>query len=64
MPQRYSEQLAELVRRHADGGQNAAHGSLEQVLSTVDWHGDCAPVGMAHDVVATVDPRDFEASAL
>jgi len=24
------------------------------ILATVDWHGDRAPVGMAHDVVATV----------
>jgi hypothetical protein len=33
-------------------------------LATVDWHSDRASVGMAHDVVATVDPRDSEASAL
>jgi len=30
----------------------------------VDWHGNCAPVGMAHDVMATVYPRDNETSAL
>jgi hypothetical protein len=61
---RYSEQLTELVRGHADGRQDPAHGALEQVLATVDWHSDRASVGMAHDVVATVDPRDSEASAL
>lgn len=55
------EQRAKLVWRHADAGQDAAQGALGYVPTSVDRHGDGAPVGMAHHVVATVDPCYGEA---
>lgn len=59
-----SEQRAELIGGHADGGEDATQGALEQILAAVDWHGHGTAVRMAHDVVATVDPRDGKASFL
>jgi hypothetical protein len=59
-----SQQCAELIRGHADTSKDAAQGALEQILAAVDGHGHRTPVGMAHDVVATVDPRDEEADTL
>lgn len=59
-----SEQLAELVWRHADDGQDVPQRAYAQVLTAVDrdWNGP--PVGMLHHVVAAFDPRNAEASAL
>jgi hypothetical protein len=59
-----SEQLAELVRGHADGLQDAAHGAREQVSAAVNWHDGGTPVRMAHHVVTAVNPRDSESGAL
>ena len=55
-----SEQRAELVGGHADGGEDAAQGALEQIFAAVDGHGHGTPIRMAHDVVATIYPRDSE----
>jgi hypothetical protein len=59
-----SEQLAELVRRHTDSLQDAAHGAREQVFTAVDWHDGSTPVRVAHHVMAAVNPRDDEVGAL
>jgi hypothetical protein len=59
-----SEQRAELIGGHPDGGKDAAQGALEQILTPMNWHGNGTPVRMAHDVVATIDPRHNEADAL
>ena len=59
-----SEQRAELIGGHANGVKDAAQGALEQILAAVDRHGHGTPVRMAHDMVATVDPRDSEAGTL
>jgi hypothetical protein len=59
-----SDQRAELISRHADGGKDAAQGAFEQVFAAVDWHGHGTPVRMAHDVMTTVDSRDSEAGTL
>jgi hypothetical protein len=58
-----SEQLAELIRRDADGGQDSAQGALRDVSPSVHWNGNRAPVWVAHDVMATVDACDDEADA-
>jgi hypothetical protein len=58
-----SEQLHELVGSNANAGQDAAQCALGHVPPCVDWHGDRAPVGMAHHVVATLDPCYGEAGA-
>jgi hypothetical protein len=50
------EQRAELVRRHADDGQDVPQGAFRHV-------GNRASIGMLHDVMATNDPRDRESSA-
>ena len=59
-----SEQCAELIGGHADAGKDAAQGALEQILAAMDRHGYRTPVGVAHDVVATVDSRDCKADPL
>ena len=59
-----SKQRAELIGGHASTGKDAAQGAREQILADVNRHGDRTPVGMAHDVMATVDPRDSEAAPL
>jgi hypothetical protein len=59
-----SEQLAELVRRHASSSQDAAYGALEKISAAMYRYSDSTSVRVAHDVMATVDPRDNEASAL
>jgi hypothetical protein len=59
-----SEQLAELVRRHTDSLQDAAHGAREQVFTAVDWYDGGTSVGVAHHVVAPVNPNDDKADAL
>ncbi len=59
-----SEQRAELVGGHAHGLQDATHGPREQVFTAVDWHDGGTPVGMAHHVVAAVNPCDGETGAL
>jgi hypothetical protein len=55
-----SEQRTELIRSHADGGNDAAQGALEKVFAAVDGYGYRTPIRMAHDVVAAIDPRDRE----
>ena len=59
-----SKQRAELIGGHADSLQDAAHGTREQVLTAVDWHYGGTPVGVAHHVVAAVNPRDRETGTL
>jgi hypothetical protein len=59
-----SEQRAELIRGDSYAGQDAAQRALGDVSASVYWHGDRAPVWVAHDVMATVDPCDREADAL
>jgi hypothetical protein len=59
-----SEKLGELVRGKADAGQNATECPLGDVPPRVYWHGDGASVRVAHYVMATVNARDKEASAL
>jgi hypothetical protein len=58
------KQRAELIGGHADIGKDATQGALEQILTAVDRNGHGTPVRMAHDVVATVDPRDSKAGTL
>jgi hypothetical protein len=58
-----SEQRAELIRGDACAGQNAAQRALGYVSPSVYWHGDRAPVWVAHDVMAAADPRDRETDA-
>jgi hypothetical protein len=58
-----SEQRAELIRSDAYAGQDAAQRALGDVSPSVYWYGDRAPIWMAHDVMATVDPCDREAGA-
>ena len=58
-----SEQCAELIRGDADACQNAPQRALGDVSPSVYRNGDRAPVWVAHDVMATVDPRDREADA-
>jgi hypothetical protein len=59
-----SKQRAELIGGHTDACKDAAQGALEQILAAVDRHSHGTPVRMAHDVMATVDPRDSEADTL
>jgi hypothetical protein len=59
-----SEQRAELIWGHADGGKDAAQGALEQILAAMNRHGHGTPVRMTHDVVATIDSRNSEADTL
>jgi hypothetical protein len=61
---RWSEQLVELVRGHPDDGQDVPQCALGHVLARVDRDWDCAPIRMLHYVVAAVNPRNNEASAL
>ncbi len=58
-----SEQLGELVRGNADASEDAAQGPSWHIPALMGWHGDGAPVGMAHDMMAAVDPCDSEACA-
>jgi hypothetical protein len=58
-----SEQRAELVRGDAYAGQDAAQRPSGDVSPSVHRYGNGAPVWMAHDVMATVNPRDHEADA-
>jgi hypothetical protein len=58
-----SEQRAELVRGHANRGQDAAQGALGNVSTRVDVYRDCTTVGMVHHMSAAVDPRDRESDA-
>jgi hypothetical protein len=48
---------------NADPIEDDDRGSLGDVSPSVYWEGDRAPVWVAHDVMATVDPRDREADA-
>jgi hypothetical protein len=57
-----SQQRAELIRGHADAGQDAAQCTPRDVSPSVYRHGDRAPVWMAHDVMTAVDPCDLKAN--
>jgi hypothetical protein len=59
-----SEQRAELIWGHADGGQNAAQGTFGHVLARMDRHNDRTAVRVSHHVVAAADPRHRESGAL
>lgn len=59
-----SEQRAELIGSRADAGKDAAQGALEQIPVAVNRHRHGTSVRMAHDVMATVDPRDSESGPL
>ena len=59
-----SKQPNELVRCHADAGENATQSALGDVAIRVNGHGNGPPVRMAHDSVAAIDPDDGEACAL
>lgn len=59
-----SEQSAELIRCHADAGQDLAQGSFGHILASVDRYSNRPAVGMAHDVVTAGDPRQRETCAL
>lgn len=59
-----SEQLAEVVRRHADVRENVAQRTLGHVSPTVDWDGGAPPIRVAHDVMATGDAYACKAYAL
>jgi hypothetical protein len=59
-----SKKRPKLIGGHADAGKDAAQGALEQILAAMDRHGHGTPVRMAHDVVATINPRDSEAGTL
>jgi hypothetical protein len=54
----------QLFDRHADVAENPTECSLGGVASMMDRHGGAATVGMAHDVMATRDPRDLETGSL
>jgi hypothetical protein len=57
-----SEQRTELVRSQLGAGQDLAHGSSGDVIACVDGHDNGASaVGMAHEVMATLDANDSEA---
>lgn len=57
-----SEQCAELVRSQFGAGQDLAHGASRDVVARVDRHDNHASaVGMAHEVMATLDANDSEA---
>ncbi len=58
-----SKQGAELVRGHADDGQDVSQGSLRHVASRVNWDRNCTPIGMLHHVMAASDPLDNESGA-
>lgn len=58
-----SEQRAELVRGHADDGEDVSQGALGHVASRVDWDWNCPPVRMSHHVVAASDSLDNESGA-
>ena len=59
-----SKQPDELVRRHADAGENPAQSALGDVAIRVNGHGNGPPVRMAYDSMAAIDPDDGEACAL
>lgn len=57
-----SEQRAELVRSQLGTGQDLAHGTSRDVVACVNGHDDRASaVGMAHEVVATLDANNCKA---
>jgi hypothetical protein len=56
-----SEEPDELVRGHADAGQDATQRALGDVSPWVYWDGDRSPVRVAHDMMATFDACDGEA---
>jgi len=57
-----SKQRAELVWGQLGAGQDLAHGASRDVVACVDGHDNRASaVGMAHEVMATLDAGDSEA---
>jgi hypothetical protein len=59
-----SEELAELVRGHADDGEDVPQGALGHVLARVDRDGNPAPIGVLHHVVAAIYPLNDETGTL
>ena len=57
-----SEQRTELVRSQLGAGQDLANGASRDIVACVDGHDNRASaVGMAHEVMATLDANDSEA---
>ena len=59
-----SKQGAKLIGGHADGGKDATQGAFGDVLTCVDWHYDCAAIGVTHHVMTTTDSGEHKSSAL
>jgi hypothetical protein len=59
-----SKQRAELIRRHAYGGQDAAQRTFGHVMARVDRHDDRTAIRVAHHMVATANSHYSESGAL
>ena len=57
------EQRPELVRCHADDGEDVPQGASRHVPTRMNGDWNPASIGMLHDVVATGDPHDSESRA-
>jgi hypothetical protein len=57
------EQCPELVRCHADDGQDVSQGASRHVPTRMDGDRDPASIGMLHDVMTASDPHDSESRA-
>jgi len=55
-----SEQLPQLLGRHADDGQDVPQGALGYSTAGVDRYDNRAAVRMAHDMMAAADPNHRE----
>jgi hypothetical protein len=49
--------------RHAHVGEDPAKRPFADVAAGMYWHSSAAPIGMAHDVMASPGSRDLEASS-
>lgn len=58
-----SEQRAELVRGHANRGQDATQSAFGNVPARVNVDRDCTAVAMVHHMSAALDPRYREPDA-
>jgi hypothetical protein len=54
------EQRSELIRSHADDGQDVPQGALGHVATLMDGYWNRTPIRMLHEVVAAGDPLDSE----
>ena len=59
-----SEETSEFVRGHPDGLKDAVQSSLEKVFAAVNWDDSGPSIGMAHHVMAAIDPCRDETGAL